>query len=93
LILDQGLSDKVNLAKSKFNNKTNICIEVHVHTYLTFSKEGGNISKMGGLPFIRLDNVSIADSFYYVKYGSSIITSKIPSKVLSNENKKNWCSQ
>ena len=29
-----------------------------------------------------------AESFYYVKYGSSIITSKILSKILSNENKK-----
>ena len=30
----------------------------------------------------------LAESFYYVKYGSSIITSKIPSKIFSNENKK-----
>ena len=30
----------------------------------------------------------LAESFYYVKYGSSIITSKIPSKILSDENKK-----
>ena len=29
----------------------------------------------------------------YVKYGSSIITSKIPSKILINENKKKWCFQ
>ena len=36
---------------------------------------------------------SVAESFYCVKYGSSIITSKIPSKILSNENKKNWCFQ
>ena len=32
-------------------------------------------------------------SFYYVKYGSSIITSKISSKILSNENKKTGVSR
>ena len=31
---------------------------------------------------------SKAESFYYIKHGSSIITSKILSKILSNENKK-----
>ena len=31
--------------------------------------------------------------FYYVKYGSSIITSKIPSKILSNENMKTGVSR
>ena len=36
---------------------------------------------------------SIAESFYYVKYGLSIITSKIPSKILSNENKKTGVSR
>jgi hypothetical protein len=30
---------------------------------------------------------------YYVKYGSSIITSKIPSKILSNKNKKTGVSR
>mgnify|MGYP002044988931 CR=1 FL=1 len=30
-------------------------------------------------------NDSIAESFYYVKYGSSIIKSKIPSKILSKK--------
>ena len=30
----------------------------------------------------------LAESLYYIKYGSSIITSKIWSKILSNENKK-----
>ena len=34
-----------------------------------------------------------AESFYYVKYGLSIITSKIPSKILSNENKKTGVSR
>ena len=29
---------------------------------------------------------TLAEFFYYVKYGSSIITSKVPSKFLSNEN-------
>ena len=32
---------------------------------------------------------SIAESFYYVKYGPSIIISLILSKILTNENKKN----
>ena len=31
---------------------------------------------------------TIAKSFYYVKYGSLIVTSKILSKILSNKNKK-----
>ena len=34
----------------------------------------------------------MADSLYYVKYGSSIITSKIPSKILSNKNIKTGVS-
>jgi hypothetical protein len=36
---------------------------------------------------------TLAESFYYVKYGSSIIMSKIPSKILSNENKKTGVSR
>ena len=36
---------------------------------------------------------SITESFSYVKYGLSIIMSKILSKILSNENKKIWCFQ
>ena len=35
----------------------------------------------------------LAETFYYVEYGSSIITSKIPSKILSNENKKTGVSR
>ena len=30
----------------------------------------------------------LAETFYYVEYGSSIITSKIPSKILSNGKKQ-----
>ena len=40
-----------------------------------------------------LEGTSKAESFYCVKYGSSIITSKIPSKILSNENKKTGVSR
>ena len=36
---------------------------------------------------------TLAESFYYVKYGSSIITSKIPSKIISNKNKKTGVSR
>ena len=40
-----------------------------------------------------MTSTSLAESFYYVKYGSSIITSKIPSKILSNKNKKTGVSR
>ena len=36
----------------------------------------------------KLDTIAESESFYYVKYRSSIIKSEIPSKILSNENKK-----
>ena len=36
---------------------------------------------------------SITESFSYVKYGWSIITSKILSKILSNENQKTGVSR
>ena len=36
---------------------------------------------------------TIAESFYNVKYGSSIIMSKSPSKILSNENIKTGVSR
>ena len=37
--------------------------------------------------------VALAESFYYIKYRSSIFMSKILSEILSNENKNNWCFQ
>ena len=40
-----------------------------------------------------LYEVMLAESFYYVKYGSSIITSKVSSKILSNENIKTGVSR
>ena len=36
---------------------------------------------------------TLEESFYCVKYGLSIITLKIPSKILSNENKKTGVSR
>jgi hypothetical protein len=35
----------------------------------------------------------LAESFNYVKYGSSIVMSKFPSKIFSNENKKTGVSR
>ena len=50
------------------------------------------ITKSGNQKQSQFANL-LAESFYYVKYGLSIITSKIPSKILSNENKKTGVSR
>ena len=67
-----------------FEKATRIWQNSPVDLYLTIVKRQNN----WGFGFVIL-----AESLYYVKYGSSIITSKILSKILSNENKKTGVSR
>ena len=74
---------------------------LHEDSTLMWYSEWGDLSPQDGVflkdcpEMIAVGQVSIflKKSFYYIKYGLSVITSKIPSKIISNKNKKTCVSR